>query len=174
MVFTNLPFLKMFSEHTSILTSIVTDLLVDEQLEVREAAGDTLGGFFHSRFASISDELVEFFRKLAKTKVKPPKNSPEASSTALPEAMYKRHGGVLGLCAVIQAFPYDVPEVVPPVLMRVCEHIHDPMPISGSVKKALSTFKRTHHDNWHDHKLKFNEDQLVTLTDVLVSPNYYA
>ena len=125
----------MLSEHTSILTSIVTDLLVDEQLEVREAAGDTLGGFFHCRFASISDELVKSFRKLAKTKVKPPKNSPEASSTALPvkpEAIYKRHGGVLGLCAVIQAFPYDVPEVVPPVLMQVCEHIHDPMPISGS------------------------------------------
>ena len=144
----------MSSDKTSILTSIVTDLLVDEQLEVREAAGNTLGGFFHCRFAPISNQIVKSFRKLAKTKVKPAKNTPGASSAAkpattttttlaasssmttiAPEAVYKRHGGVLGLCAIIQAFPYDVPEIVPPVLMQVCDHIHDPMPISGSGKE---------------------------------------
>ena len=132
------------AEHTSTLTSIVTDLLVDEQLEVREAAGTTLGGFFHCRFAAISADLLKFFRKLAKTRVKAPK-TPKASASAAsiasegtpvdaisPEAVYRRHGGVLGFCAVIEAFPYDVPEVVPPALMEVCEHIHDPMPISGS------------------------------------------
>ena len=134
----------MSANHTTILTSIVTELLVDEQLEVREAAGNTLGGFFHCQFAPISDALIKSFRKLAKTRVKPAKKpTPEASSAApapesiAPEAVYRRHGGVLGFCAIIQAFPYDVPEVVPPVLMEVCEHIHDPMPISGSGKMRV-------------------------------------
>ena len=126
----------MCAKHTTVLTSIVTDLLVDEQLEVREAAGNTLGGFFHCRFAPISDALLRSFRKLAKTRVK--QKTPRASTAAdvtttiPPDAVYRRHGGVLGFCAIIQAFPYDVPEIVPPVLMDVCEHIHDPMPISGS------------------------------------------
>ncbi len=43
-----------------------------------------------------------------------------------------------------------------------------------TVKKALSNFRRTHYDNWQDHKQKFTDDQLVVLTDLLVSPNYYA
>ena len=28
--------------------------------------------------------------------------------------------------------------------------------------------------NWQEHKLKFSEDQLVVMTDLLISPNYYA
>jgi len=44
----------------------------------------------------------------------------------------------------------------------------------GSVRKCLSEFRRTHHDNWQEHKLNFNESQLSILTDILISPNYYA
>ncbi len=43
----------------------------------------------------------------------------------------------------------------------------------GTVKKALSEFKRTHQDCWHEHKQRFSDDQLAVLTDLLVSPNYY-
>jgi len=43
-----------------------------------------------------------------------------------------------------------------------------------TVKKTLATFKRTHTDSWHDHLLKFTDDQLAVLTELLVSPNYYA
>ena len=43
-----------------------------------------------------------------------------------------------------------------------------------TVKKTLATFKRTHLDSWHDHKQKFSDDQLLVLTELLVSPNYYA
>lgn len=38
----------------------------------------------------------------------------------------------------------------------------------------MSDFRRTHHDNWQEHKQKFTEDQLLVLTDLLVSPCYYA
>ena len=43
-----------------------------------------------------------------------------------------------------------------------------------TVKKTLSNFRRTHHDNWQEHKQQFTDDQLVVLTDLLVSPCYYA
>ena len=38
----------------------------------------------------------------------------------------------------------------------------------------LQDFKRTHQDNWAEHKQAFTEDQLAVLTDLLVSPSYYA
>lgn len=43
-----------------------------------------------------------------------------------------------------------------------------------TVKKTLSNFRRTHHDNWQEHKQQFTDDQLLVLTDLLVSPCYYA
>ena len=47
-------------------------------------------------------------------------------------------------------------------------------PVPMTIKKTLQEFKRTHQDNWAEHKLKFTEDQLLVMTDLLVSPNYYA
>lgn len=46
--------------------------------------------------------------------------------------------------------------------------------LQATIKKTLQDFKRTHQDNWQDHKLKFSDDQLAVLTDILVSPSYYA
>lgn len=43
-----------------------------------------------------------------------------------------------------------------------------------TVKKTLSEFRRTHHDNWQEHRQSFTDDQLLVLTDLLVSPCYYA
>ncbi len=43
--------------------------------------------------------------------------------------LIKRHAGVLGMSACIQAFPYDVPEFMPQVLMDLSDHLDDPQPI---------------------------------------------
>lgn len=56
------------------------------------------------------------------------------------------------------------------VLMAICCHFI----LQMTVRKTLSDFRRTHHDNWHEHKQQFTDDQLVVLTDLLVSPCYYA
>ncbi|XP_074661309.1 proteasome activator complex subunit 4A-like [Tubulanus polymorphus] len=148
---------------------IILSLLGDEQLEVREMAATTLGGFLHCGYLKMDDELMTRFEKLSGRKLK------KKQIRALPtEALISRHAGVLGLSACIQAYPYDVPEFMPQILMDLCEHIQDPQPIQLTVKKTLSDFRRTHQDSWHDHKLKFTDDQLCVLTDLLVSPNYYA
>ena len=49
-----------------------------------------------------------------------------------------------------------------------------PIFFQTAIKKTLQDFKRTHQDNWQDHKAKFSDDQLAVLTDLLVSPSYYA
>ena len=90
------------------------------------------------------------------------------------QAMADFHSGILGLCAIVEAYPYDVPTFVPDILIELEKHLHDPQPIPKTIKKTLQEFKRTHQDNWAEHKLKFTEDQLLIMTDLLVSPNYYA
>lgn len=43
-----------------------------------------------------------------------------------------RHTGVLGLCAFISAYPYDVPDFVPNVFEHLGAHLNDPQPIPVS------------------------------------------
>jgi len=88
--------------------------------------------------------------------------------------MTVRHGAVLGLCAFVTAFPHTVPDFVPTLLGFLGDHLHDKQPIPATIKKSLQSFKRTHQDNWTEHKEAFTEDQLIDLTNLLVSPSYYA
>ena len=48
------------------------------------------------------------------------------------ELLVKRHYGVLGLSALIEACPYSVPEWLPEVIEHVASHNHDPAPIRVS------------------------------------------
>ena len=45
------------------------------------------------------------------------------------EAVRVRHCGVLGLCAFISAYPYDIPDFVPNVFEIISNHLNDPQPI---------------------------------------------
>jgi hypothetical protein len=55
---------------------------------------------------------------------------------------------VLGLSALIAAFPYEIPDWVPDVLVQLSKHISDPGPISSTVRATFSEFRRTHQDTW--------------------------
>lgn len=46
--------------------------------------------------------------------------------------LVRRHSGVLGLAALVEACPYSVPEWLPEVLVEVALHNHDPAPIRVS------------------------------------------
>lgn len=135
-----------------------------------------------------------YLQKSFYAKVRKPRKHKKAKSTPNPEEIVSKHSGVLGLCSFVNAFPYDVPEFVPDILMVLSDHLHDPQPIpvfiakkcsifwisplfflsKATIKQTLYDFKRTHQDNWQDHKLKFSDDQLAVLADLLVSPSYYA
>ena len=56
--------------------------------------------------------------------------SPESDADRASRLLTLRHSGVLGLCAFIDAFPYDVPEFVPEILMFLSDFLHvAPQPI---------------------------------------------
>lgn len=44
----------------------------------------------------------------------------------------------------------------------------------ATIRKTFSDFRRTHSDTWHEDITKFTEDQLSLLSDMLISPSYYA
>ena len=55
------------------------------------------------------------------------------------EDLVTKHSAVLGLCAFVNAFPYDVPEFVPDILMVLSDHLHDPQPIPVCCTMCLIT-----------------------------------
>jgi len=188
-VFYNL-FLTQSHTVQSQIRQIVLQLIADEQVEVRELAGVTLGGFLHCGYLTLDTQLINHFTQLCSIRV-PRKGvtvTPSSKSqgteagpsngskvgVSKDDQLVKRHAGVIGVSACVLAYPYTVPDIVPELLMRLSKHLHDPQPIQMTVKKTMATFKRTHTDNWQDHKQKFSDDQLSVLTELLVSPNYYA
>lgn len=177
MVFSNLFTVMKYSAWKEDIKQLVLNLLQDEQVEVREAAAETLGGLLHCEFIKITESLLMFFKSKCNRKLKKHKEkmgNPNCGPTFDPMDIIERHAGILGLCACVNAYPYDVPKFLPEVLVLLADHMNDPQPILETIKKTLSNFRRTHYDNWRDHKLKFTDDQLSIITDLLVSPNYYA
>lgn len=174
MVFNN-----FFVLHTPLyvekIRSLLMLLICNERLEVRQSAADTLSGLLHCGFLEVDDKLLPPFESLSRTKLGVTDSGfGKPKDEAVLQRLIHRHAGVLGLCACIEAYPYEVPQFMPQLLVDISMHVNDLQPIQMTVKKTLSNFRRTHHDNWHDHKQKFTDDQLLVLTDLLVSPNYYA
>ncbi|TSK14769.1 Proteasome activator complex subunit 4B [Bagarius yarrelli] len=176
LVFYNL--FTMLSSELAIqnVRALVIQLLEDEQLEVREMAATTLSGFLQCNFLTMDISMQTHFEALCKTRL-PKKRKRDMGSVVdtIPSVdLVRRHAGVLGLSACVLSSPYDVPTWMPQLLMDLSAHLNDTQPIEMTVKKTLSNFRRTHHDNWLEHKQQFTDDQLVVLTDLLVSPCYYA
>uniref|UniRef100_A0A3B4YL77 Proteasome activator complex subunit 4 C-terminal domain-containing protein n=1 Tax=Seriola lalandi dorsalis TaxID=1841481 RepID=A0A3B4YL77_SERLL len=165
MVFYNLFTLLSVPAEVLCIRKLVMQLLLDEQLEVRDMAGTTLSGLLQCQFFPLDSSLQTQLQTLSQTRL------PKARGDA---DLVRRHAGVLGLSACILSSPYDVPDWMPQILMDLSDHLNDPQPIEMTVKKTLSEFRRTHHDNWQEHRQCFTDDQLMVLTDLLVSPCYYA
>lgn len=176
MVFYNLFIFLNNEDAVKDIRWLIISLLEDEQLEVREMAATTLSGLLQCNFLTMDSPMQIHFEQLCKTKLpKKRKRDPGSVGDTIPSAeLVKRHAGVLGLGACVLSSPYNVPTWMPQLLMNLSAHLNDPQPIEMTVKKTLSNFRRTHHDNWQEHKQQFTDDQLLVLTDLLVSPCYYA
>uniref|UniRef100_A0A182QSD1 Proteasome activator complex subunit 4 C-terminal domain-containing protein n=1 Tax=Anopheles farauti TaxID=69004 RepID=A0A182QSD1_9DIPT len=183
-VFYNMTIILSRSEWKAKVQEIVLRLLEDSVVEVREKAAEVLCGLVHCSFLTATEELLELFKRKCRTKiirtkrirVEPASCSAEVArnENAEANAVLARHTGVLGLCAFISAYPYEVPEFVPNVFEHLGAHLNDPQPIPATIRKTMGDFKRTHHDNWEVHQLKFTEDQLAVLSDLTIPPSYYA
>lgn len=152
LVFNNMPIVLSREEWVQQVQSIVLRLLEDSVLEVRVKAAQVLGGLLHCSFLPSTDKLLELFKQKCRTKVV--KNSARrlvncgseavatastsnnngsnnngSSETQEAESVRIRHMGVLGLCAFISAYPYDIPDFVPDVFEHLGAHLNDPQPI---------------------------------------------
>lgn len=70
------------------------------------------------------------------SRTKPRKKDKESDKMVINLAnLVKRHGGVLGLCSIVNSCPYDVPVYLPDVVTYLCQFINDPAPIQVNLQK---------------------------------------
>lgn len=175
-VFTNLFAIRSHDSAPLELRRMVLDTLQDERHEVYRTACITLGGLIQCGVIPLNESLLSLGKTYSRIRLKQKKKNVGKGKydSEYQSLLLRRHAGVLILSACVLSAPYTVPDWMPDAVMCLSEHLHDPHPIQGTIKRTLSDFRRTHHDNWHEDKQKFTSDELAVLTDLLVSPSYYA
>jgi proteasome activator subunit 4 len=163
--------LPLFTEAKVVeVLEVLCKCLDDEIVEVREMAARTLSGVLRLSPRRSVLILKDRFVRLIKRSSIPVRNDPSFT-----KAVRERHAAILGICALVESYPYSIPEWMPDLLTEVlAEHTFDPIPISTTVRKCASNFKKTHQDTWHEDSKKFTEDQLAALSTLLTGSSYYA
>ena len=138
------------------LFNCVSAMLYDAQIEVRMGAATTLSGMIRCSPVGFRDGIVasldaEYSAVLDRN----PLPKKRVAGTPTPEhnaRTLKRHAAVLGLGALVQAFPYASPPPpwLPAALARLARQAAaDPGMVGKSVKSVLADFKKTRQDTWH-------------------------
>ncbi|EIW86450.1 hypothetical protein CONPUDRAFT_78796 [Coniophora puteana RWD-64-598 SS2] len=161
--------LSISPDGVSKVTDLLLNCLMDENIEVRETASTTLSSLVRCSERQRIDPLKKRFVTLERKTQLPARSHPEYAIT-----LRKLHSAILGLCALIESFPYSVEPWMPPLTEVLARHSTDPPPISTTIRKCASDFKKTHQDTWHTDQLAFDEDQLQSLSSMLVGTSYYA
>ncbi|KAG8737973.1 hypothetical protein FRC10_007440 [Ceratobasidium sp. 414] len=167
-----LPILQVFyfrnlpSMSDAIITRIVDVLLLclkDDNVEVRQMAAKTLAGVLRCSKRSKIPELKDRFVRTVKRSKLPDRKDAEYAS-----AIRTRHSAILGLCSLIDVFPYSVEKWMPPLCEVLARHTYDPAPISATIRKCASDFKKSHTVN----QLMFDEDQAAAFSTMLSGTSY--
>lgn len=105
-------------------------LIRDSQVEVRKLASITLSGLVQCSERKEIESMIVRFRKLVSESHMPKRKSSEPVTPSYSDLLGKRHAGILGLCSLVLAFPYDVPEWMPNILVELAQCASGPSPIS--------------------------------------------
>ncbi|KAE9986482.1 hypothetical protein Vi05172_g9261 [Venturia inaequalis] len=171
----------MSTKQQQALFECVSAMLADVQLEVRLGAATTLSGMIRCSPIALRDKMVQelkarfsdLLRKNPMPKRKPLLAGESRVSTPTPEQnkrVLTRHAAVLGLGALVQAFPYTSPPPswLPDVLATLAlKAAGDPGVVGKGVKTILADFKKTRQDTWHVDVKAFEPEQLEDLEGVL-------
>ncbi|KAJ3990413.1 hypothetical protein F5890DRAFT_1398687 [Lentinula detonsa] len=150
------------------MLEVLGKCLDDEVVEVREMAATTLSGVLRLSPRSSVLTLKNRFVRLAKSSHIPSKQDPTYN-----KCIRQRHAAILGICALVDSYPYTVEKWMPELLTNVlAEHTYDPIPISTTVRKCARNFKKTHQDTWHEDSKKFDDQQLAALSTLLTGSSY--
>jgi proteasome activator subunit 4 len=148
----------------SALFAAVSAMLQDLQLEVRIGAATTLAGMIRCsplalRTSAIT-ALIKEFSDLLDANPMPKKRPGTDTPVDHAKQVLRRHAAVLGLGALVQAFPYATP---PPAWMRgmlamlARRAAADAGSVGKTVKGVLADFKKTRQDTWGtDQKVCFS------------------
>lgn len=159
------------------LFDALLNLVSDPQLECRQGAASTISGMIrassYDRGNTIQLIIDRFTGILEDNPL--PRNSQRArrksqvlsvNSAEVSANIIARHSAVLGLSALIHAFPYDTPpKWLPPVLARLARCSDNPHPIAASVKRVLASFKKTHNDTWSTDQKLFTAEELEDVSE---------
>ncbi|KAG8823710.1 hypothetical protein FRC18_010687 [Serendipita sp. 400] len=152
------------------ILEVICTCLDDENIVVREMAATTLSGILRCSPRQSVITLKERFRRLARKTKLPPRDDPK-----YPIALRTLHSAILGIGALLDAYPYSCPSWAPGLIVDVLsKHTHSPLPISTTVRRIGTSFKRTHTDTWAEDQKKFDEDGLSALSLLLTGSSYYA
>ncbi|PSR78700.1 hypothetical protein BD289DRAFT_376386 [Coniella lustricola] len=158
------------------LFDAVGDMLADPQLEVRDCASATLAGIIRCSPAKIRTPIIQNlivrFKQQLHNNPMPKRKHPGGTDTPVDsqKQIVRRHAAVLGLGAIIEAFPYATP---PPLWMPdVLAHLArrpatDPGVVGKAAKSILAEFKKTRQDSWMVDQKYFTSEQLEDLEGVL-------
>ncbi|KAF9568547.1 hypothetical protein CPC08DRAFT_654918 [Agrocybe pediades] len=161
--------LSISQEGVAKVMDVLLDCLADENVEVREMASQVFSGVIRCSQRQSIIPLKERFVALTRKTDLPPRRDPGYA-----DALRTLHSAILGICALIESLPYSVEPWMPPLTEVLAPHATDPPPISTTIRKCASEFKKTHQDTWHKDQLFFDEDQLQCLSTMLVGTSYYA
>ncbi|KAM4063174.1 proteasome-substrate-size regulator domain-containing protein [Hirsutella rhossiliensis] len=159
------------------LFTAVSDMLSDSQLEVRSCASTTLAGMIRCSPRQIRDPMVARLKERFEGELQQnpmPRRGRNAPGTETPVDVHKqitrRHAAILGLGALIEAFPYATPppEWMPEVLATLARKASGDAGVVGKATKSiLSEFKKTRQDSWNVDQKYFTQEQLEDLEGVL-------
>lgn len=150
------------------IVELLLELLSDKHLEVREMAATTLSGIVRCSQRRLIKTLKNRFTKTVSSTLVPKRGDANYDSQLL-----KLHSGILGASALLAAFPYEVPDWMPSLIVEtVAQHTDDPVPISTTVRKCAADFKRTHQDTWSEDQHKFG-DYLAEVNDFTLGRSDY-
>ena len=129
---------------TDVLTTEILEVLCkcldDEVVEVREMAATTLSGVLRLSPRRAQLTLKERFLRLLR---RAPLPRPPLRD---PHALRRRHAAILGICALVDSYPYTVEKWMPDLLTTVlAEHTYDPVSFSTLSLSYLS-FKATNYN----------------------------
>lgn len=163
--------LQLSSEQRdSILHFVESHLYNEKYVEVRMRAADVLSDIVHN--LGEDDDRLKSMVNLFSSRLG---QHTWEEKQKLSKADTKIHSSILGLGAIIQAFPYvfPLPRWIPAKLSNLAAWSRTSGVAGTAAKSFISEFKKVRTDTWKFDRFSFTQDELEDLEGMLWS-SYYA
>jgi len=172
------------NSNSSILITHLPSLLGDSRLEVCMAARDVASLVFlvdidseHCRcfIETLMGTSTKFLKPL-KRKTKKNQAVPDDGDVEVKETQDVRtiRFCVHGLSGLVLSSPFEVPlPVVPAISMLVRLASGGGSEAMTTTRETFMDFKRTHLDNWEQHRMAFDEHTLEGFNETFEAPSYF-